>query len=175
MSPANDGSRFDRLPPTAGEREVDGRPSRADVLRYFEECFGIDEERFAGHTFWEKGRGKIWAFHGTVPDPLAVEALGIHLLRTRQRHWKPTTDAMQAFGGHATRNVVELTSRQANRFWRGDTVSIDWSADPAYVIATAPIADTTAPLGVGLARADELESLVPKGRQRDLEPPAGRR
>lgn len=169
MSKSNDGSRFDRLPPSSGERVVTDRPTRVEVLEYFQERFGVESAAFQKYTFWEKGTGKIWAFKGEVPTPINIEALGIHLLRTNQRHWKPTTDAMQRFGRQATRGVIELTREQATRFWRGESQSIEWDGPAGYVLVTNPIADRDEPLGIGLIRRGELRSQIPKGRRRDLE------
>ncbi|ELY73462.1 DUF7122 family protein [Natronobacterium gregoryi] len=63
----NDGQRFDRLPETSAERTVEGRVSREEVVEYFEDRFAIPPETFDDHTFWEKGAGKIWIYHGDAP------------------------------------------------------------------------------------------------------------
>ncbi|TKX77485.1 hypothetical protein EXE53_26310, partial [Halorubrum sp. SD626R] len=62
--PANDGQRFDRLPETPADRVVEGRASRAEVLDWWQERFGIGTGVFEGYSFWEKGAGKIWIFNG---------------------------------------------------------------------------------------------------------------
>jgi len=164
----NDGQRFDRLPATDAERTVEGRATRAEVVDYFADRFGIPPETFDDYTFWEKGSGKIWILHGEVASPIRVEALGMKFLRTRQKHWKPTTNAVQRFGRHATRNVLELPREQARRFVRGETQDVDWDGDWGYLVVTHGLAGAPEPLGVGLYVHDELRSPVPKGRQRDL-------
>ena len=40
---ANDGDRFDRLPATSADRTVEGRVSRAAVLEYFADRFGLKQ------------------------------------------------------------------------------------------------------------------------------------
>jgi NOL1/NOP2/fmu family ribosome biogenesis protein len=160
--------RFDRLPATADERAVEGRATRREVLEFWDERFGVPPETFEGHTFWEKGAGKVWAYAGSAPDPVAVESLGMTLVRTRQEHWKPTTDAAQRFGVHATRNVVELPDEQARRFVRGEDQDLDWDGDWGYLVAARETAGEAAPLGVGLYLHGELRSVVPKGRRRDV-------
>jgi hypothetical protein len=102
----NDGQRFDRLPATPADREVEGRASRREVLDWWAERFGIDRHVLEGYSFWEKGAGKVWIFNGEATDPSEVEAIGMTFLRTRQEHWKPTGRAATRFGGHATRNVI---------------------------------------------------------------------
>jgi NOL1/NOP2/fmu family ribosome biogenesis protein len=164
----NVGQRFDRLPETAADREVEGRATREEAVGWWVERFGLDPERFAGHTFWEKGSGKIWAFAGEIDSPAEVEGLGMTFLRTRQEHWKPTTDAVQRFGRGATKNVVVLDDEEARAFLRGEDTDPEWDGDWGYLIAAHEIAGGIEPIGVGLYIYDELRSQMPKGRQREL-------
>ncbi len=168
MSEGNVGSRFDRLPATDADRRVEGRASREAVVDYFEERFGIEPAVFEGHTFWEKGAGKIWAYAGESPTPATLEALGMTCLRTRQEHWKPTTDAVQRFGRHASENVIELPGPAAVRFAAGEDQELAWNGDWGYLIAAHELAGGLEPLGVGLYLHGELRSTVPKGRRREL-------
>ena len=167
-APGNDGQQFDRLPATADEREVPGRASRAEVLEWWDDRFGIPPETFDDYTFWEKGKGKIWIYRGEAPSPIDVEGLGMTFLRTRQRHWKPSTNAVQRFARDATRNVVGLSGEAASRFARGEDQEYDWDGDWGYVVAAHEVAGEREPMGVGLYLRGELRSTVPKGRQEDL-------
>ncbi|EMA49815.1 MULTISPECIES: DUF7122 family protein [Halococcus] len=164
----NDGSRFDRLPATAAEREVSGRATRESVLDFWEERYGIDPAIFADYTFWEKGSRKLWAFRGEIDSPIEIESLGITFLRTRQEHWKPTTDAVQRFGRHATQNVLTLSREAARRFVAGEDQEIEWDGDWGYLIVAHDLAGEREPLGVGLYLHGELRSQIPKGRRREL-------
>jgi len=164
-APTNDGQQFDRLPATATEREVPGRASRAEVIDWWVDRFDVPAETFAGYTFWEKGAGKVWAFAADLPTPTDVEGLGMTFLRTRQEHWKPTTNAVQRFGRDATKNVIELGDEAAARFLAGDDLDPTWDGDWGYLIAAHEIAGVREPIGVGLYVHDELRSVVPKGRR----------
>ena len=164
----NDGERFDRLPATADDRVVEGRATRREVVDWWVERFGLDRETFARYTFWEKGAGKVWAFAADVGSPAGVEGLGMTFLRTRQEHWKPTTDAVQRFGRKATENVVVLRPGEARDFLRGEDTNPDWDGDWGYLVAAHEIAGGVEPIGVGLYLYGELRSQVPKGRRRDL-------
>ncbi|CAI50126.1 uncharacterized protein NP_4070A [Natronomonas pharaonis DSM 2160] len=168
MSAENDGQRFDRLPETADERTVEGRATRAEVIDWWTERFGLAADHFSDHTFWEKGAGKIWAFADDIDSPARVEGLGMTFLRTRQEHWKPTTDAVQRFGADATRNIVVLDAADAQAFLRGETTTPGWDGDWGYLIAAHEIAGAVEPIGVGLYVHDEFRSQMPKGRQREL-------
>lgn len=164
----NVSDRFDRLPATRAERVVEGRPTRAAVLDWWAERFAIEPAVFEDYSFWERGAGKIWAFYGDVPSPIEVEALGIRLLRTRQEHWKPTLEAVQRFGHHASRNCIDLSEEEAIAFFHGEDQEPDWDGDWGYLIVRHELAGDPVPLGVGLYVYDELRSMVPKGRQRDI-------
>ncbi len=164
----NVGQRFDRLPATAAERTVEGRASRTEVVEYFTDRFGIAPETFDDYTFWEKGAGKIWIYAGEAPTPIEIEAIGMTCLRTRQEHWKPTTDFVQRFGHHATDCVIELDREAARRFVAGEDQDREWDGDWGYLIAAHELAGELEPLGIGLFVHGELRSMVPKGRQREL-------
>ncbi|MFC6717311.1 hypothetical protein ACFQGT_05530 [Natrialbaceae archaeon GCM10025810] len=165
----NVGQRFDRLPETPSERTVEGRVSRVEVVDYFDDRFGIPPETFDDYTFWEKGAGKVWIYAGEATSPIELESLGMTCLRTRQEHWKPTTDFAQRFGRQATECVIELDRGEAARFANGEDQELEWDGDWGYLIAAHRIAGGLEPLGIGLYLHGELRSLVPKGRRRDLE------
>ncbi len=167
--PTNDGHRFDRLPETAAERVVETRPTRRAVLAWWEDRFGIEPAVFDAHSFWERGRGKIWVFRGEADSPVAIEGLGMTALRTRGEHWKPTMAAVQRFGDHASRNVVHLDPEQARPFLAGRDQELDWDGDWGYLVVTHDLAGGPEPLGVGLFIDGELRSQVPKGRRRELD------
>lgn len=163
-----DADRFDRLPVDGGDGPHGSEPTRDSVLNYWEERFDVHRQRFENHTFWEKGAGSVWTVTQDAPDPIAVESLGLRLLRTGGEHWKPTTNAVQRFGDTATRNVIELDRGQAARFVAGEAISIDWDGDWGFLIASTDLGGTSAVLGVGLYTYGELASNVPKSRRMDL-------
>ncbi|WP_178916412.1 hypothetical protein [Natronomonas gomsonensis] len=164
----NDGQVFNRLPATAAERDDEGRATREEVVDWWVDRFGLNPETFENYTFWEKGAGKVWAFASDLESPADVEGLGMTFLRTRQEHWKPTTDAVQRFGREATKNVVVLEEDDALAFLRGEDTDPAWDGDWGYLIAAHDIAGGVEPIGVGLYLYDELRSQMPKGRQREL-------
>lgn len=164
-----DPDRYDRLPSAGGDGPDGDEPSRASVLDYFEQRFGLEPTVFEGHTFWEKGAGSVWIVAGDPPDPIEVEALGLRLLRTGGRHWKPTTDGAQRFGTDASRNVIELDRGAASRFVAGTDQAIDWDGEWGYLIAATEIGGEPVPLGVGLYIDGELASNVPKARRIELD------
>jgi NOL1/NOP2/fmu family ribosome biogenesis protein len=168
MADGNTGTQFDRLPATADERTVEGRATRAEVVEWWDERFGIDPAVFEDYSFWERGSGKVWILQGEEPTPVDIEGLGMTFLRTRQEHWKPTLSAVQRFGEHASENVIHLDDEGAATFMAGEDQELDWDGDWGYLVVTHDVAGDPEPLGVGLFVYGELRSQVPKGRRRDL-------
>lgn len=164
--------RFDRLPrgpTTDSDGGDDATPTREAVLAWWEDRYGIPPSVLEEYTFWERGAGKVWAFRGEMPSPVAIQGLGMHVLRTGGRHWKPTTNAVQRFGDAASRNVLVLPPEAASRFVAGEDQETSWDGDWGYLIVAREVAGEVAPLGVGLYVEGELRSQVPKGRRRGLQ------
>lgn len=159
---------FQRLPETDSERALPDRATRAEITDWWDDRFNIPPSEFEGFSFWEKGAGKIWICAGAPDFSPRIEALGLRFMRTRQKYWKPTTNAVQRWGHLASRNVIELNPAQAARFVDGDDQSISWDGDWGYVIATRRVAGSQEALGVGLYTHGDLQSMIPKGRRRDL-------
>lgn len=157
--------RFDRVPATGGDETS---PSRASILRWWDDRFGIDPGVFEGLTFWERGRGNLWVVRGDHPTPVRSEGLGMVCLRTRGHDWKPTTNAAQRFGEAATKNVLALEWEAARRFVAGETQAVSWDGSRGYVLVATDVGGARAVLGVGQSLDGELRSVVPKGRQRNL-------
>ena len=166
---SNDSTKFTRLPATDAERDEPDRATREGVLDFWETRFGVPPETFADHTFWERGKGKLWCYRGEPPSPVDIEALGMTFLRTRQEHWKPTLEAVQRFGEHAGKNVIHLDDGEAETFVAGRDQELDWDGDWGYLVVTHDLAGRRAPVGVGLYVYGELRSQVPKGRRRELD------
>ncbi len=166
---SNDSTKFTRLPATAADRDEPERATREEVLAFWDERFGVPPETFEDHTFWERGKGKLWCYRGEPPSPVDIEALGMTFLRTRQEHWKPTLEAVQRFGDHATECVIHLSDGEAEAFVAGYDQELDWDGDWGYLVVTHDLAGRREPVGVGLYVYGELRSQVPKGRRRELD------
>jgi NOL1/NOP2/fmu family ribosome biogenesis protein len=54
-------------------------------------------------------------------------------------------------------------------FFTGEDQPLDWDGDWGYLVVTHEIAGESEPLGVGLYVHGELQSMVPKGRRRELD------
>lgn len=137
--------------------------TRREVLEFWERKFGVPPDTFDDYRFFMKGRNKVW-ISGTEHLDLTLEAIGLPFLRVNQEHPKPTTDALQRFGEHVSKNAVDVTAEEARTFVSGETVEREYDVDLGYV-AVRYDGDV---LGCGLYFPGELRSQVPKGRRVDL-------
>lgn len=101
-------------PELLGLEPVDPEPWLAPVR----DRFGLPVESFEGTRLVPRGRGVL----ALVPDDLSPPArpepssLGLSFLYREMRNPKPTTAAAMAFGGAATRNVVDLDEEELRRY-----------------------------------------------------------
>lgn len=160
------------------------RIDRDRATSYWVSRFGVPEETFDNYVFYMKGKRKAWAVprevvetlegdgdaEGKQFDSLDYETVGLPFVRLSGEFPKPTTDALQRFGGAATRNTVSLDDRDTRSFVDGEDVEGRFDAERGYVVVQH--SDTGAVLGCGLYLDDEdnetLRSLVPKGRRIEL-------
>lgn len=138
---------------------------REEILDFWERKFGVPPTAFEDYRFVMKGENKVWVTDARPPDlDLEFEAVGLPFLRVNQEHPKPTTDALQRFGEHITKNAVDVTTGEARKFVSGDTVDREFEVDLGYVA----VRFEGEVLGCGLYFPGELRSQVPKGRRVDL-------
>ncbi len=133
---------------------------RARVVEIMGSRFGIPSEAFEGVSFYLRGRN-VWAFSlPEIPD-LAWETVGLRVISVRGRVPKPTTAALQLFGRHATKNVVDLGTEDALKFAAGERQRISAPVEDGYVV----VSHGGDVLGCGQYLDGELISLLPKERR----------
>lgn len=140
--------------------------SADDVARglgYFAERFGLGEEAFAGHRFFLRAR-TIWAAADSPTlsealEKLALDSVGIPLLRFLPGGPKPTTRGLQVFGGRAVRNVADLAPGDLARLLRGELLGREFPCQPGYVI----LRSEGQIIGCGLYGRQGLRSQIPRG------------
>ena len=133
---------------------------RAEVAELMESRFGIPPPAFEDVSFYRKGRN-VWAFSlPEIPD-LRCESVGLRFLSVRGRVPKPTTYALQLFGHLATKNSVDLSADEAEKFVAGDRQILEADLEDGYVA----VSYRGEVLGCGLYARGELASQLPKERR----------
>lgn len=161
---------------------------RERVLRALDERFGIDPAVLEAYTFYAPADERVVLGPPEVPDGVEPVIGGLPAARLHGQV-KPTTDFLQAFGRHATRNVVVLGRDAARAFVAREAVDLDRddvdAGDATVGWVHVRYRDGRVgreeqdgrdgqdgrvfELGCGLLREDRLDSVVPKGRSVGLE------
>jgi NOL1/NOP2/fmu family ribosome biogenesis protein len=136
-------------------------------LKFLEERFGLAPGLWDGLSFHRVG-DDYWI---TTADAVRVDLpkirrRGLRFLRTyRGPRFKWTTTAMMLFGTRATRNVVELSPEEAERFVRGEDLKRD-PLPPDCTPGQVILRYQGQPLGSGLLHRDgRIKNQLPAGRR----------
>ena len=141
-------------------------PQRSAVLEYFESRFGIPLATFETFYLLERRHGYVLLRRSAQTDDmtslpiisLKVQNVGLPIFRKMQHHLKPTTAALQRFGAHATRNIVDLSPSQTVTLFRHQTYDTEMALTPGYVL----LRSEGHLLGCGLYTPGRLRSLIPQ-------------
>jgi hypothetical protein len=135
-------------------------PQRSNILGYFEARFGIPLATFA--DFYLLARRKVYdILPASAPVAtfarLKVHHTGLPVLRHIRQHLKPTTGALQRFGGQARRNVLDLSTDQMIALFHTTALSLHLDLVPGYVV----LRHAGHILGCGLYTPGRLRSQIP--------------
>lgn len=142
-------------------------PGLESALAAFRDRFGMPEDLF--QTMWSLRAGRrirLAAIDHAAPAHPAPMVTGLTLTRAGTSHFKLATEAAMAFGSSATRNIVDLTDDERDRYLARETLEIPLArlknfSGPGYVLVRSH--DFT--LGLASLRQDtqgaRLESLFP--------------
>ena len=146
-------------------------PHAESVWTYLEDRFGIPRETFAEHRlWWRSGSGKVlWLAHCAVTpaDGVALEWLGLPLMRQELPRGFPTNAFLRRFGGAATRNCFDEDWDTALRLMYDHQIErapLDDKGGPYIVRSPAGV------LGRGWVRKGRLLVENPKGWAAQLLP-----
>lgn len=135
------------------------------VLDYLERRFGIERKVFSQYVI--SGDEK-WLFITSRPaaDFAQLRAVrrGLKFALVYRDLVKLSTAAVQIFGRHASKNVLELDCDQMRRFVSGGTIEIAY--DPADVEEGPVIVKHQGwPIGLGIYRAGRVKSQIPREKR----------
>ncbi len=158
--------------PNSSVRDLVEPLADRSVLLEFCDRFCIDPTHFEPYTLWQKGKSTRWLAEQQVRlpptatgKPLAVQGIGLPLLRLSSDTWKPSSYGLQRFGHWAQRQIVNLpTAATAQQFIMGETVPVDPATvqlseeTPCYV----HVRYGDIQIGCGRYTPGRLQSQIPK-------------
>lgn len=137
-------------------------PDQELIPRWCAEHFGIDPGVFGDHVFWRPVGGRlirIAARSCRPPANLALDSIGMQVMRRPPPRGKPTSVFLQRFAGTATRNVYRLDDAQTACFLCRQPVTVQPVDDKrGYAVVMGP----GGVLGCGRIDGELLRSEIPK-------------
>ena len=139
---------------------------KRDLFKEIKEQYGIEKPILDKYEYLERS-DKIWlttkcALSKDLSN-LKMEGIGM-LFARRSATLKLTTNAIQLFGKHATKNILELNPRDTQNYLRGlDLENIDSSEKftSSYVI----VKSGNDYLGCAIYKDNRLKNQLPKQRR----------
>lgn len=148
----------------ASRGESGATPSREAVLASLQERFGFQPSLFLPYGLYMGSKGRVYLGPKTVPPGLRIVTIGLLVARAAGKVVKPTTNLLQVFGGHVTRNMISLEKEQALAYLKGEDVRIP-GAVPGTTDGYVLVKYLGCPLGCALFRADTLKNMLPKAKR----------
>ncbi len=137
---------------------------------YLEEAFGIPADALRDHRLLRRGE-YVYAVRREAAgacDAFPWVAAGLKLLKVSgSRAFKPATRGLQVFGREATRRVRNLDGPALRALLSGQ--SLPWDGEDGPVL----LRWSGHPLGLGLGRAGQFVSQLPRAVTEHLRLPAG--
>ena len=136
---------------------------REFILSGLEERFGLGQSLFEHFLFFEATKGRVF-----ITSKIPHEALGYYIQTLGQLFCrldatvKPSTNMIQIFGKHATKNVLELEKTDAQKAITGFDLEIKESnCSDGYVI----LKYKNFFLGCGLLKNGQVKNMIPKAKR----------
>ncbi len=130
-----------------------------NVLKYFEERFGIPESLFDEFGIYAGPKGRVYLGPKKLPGKPDIVSPGLLIARAESAV-KPTTNFLQLFGKHATKNIISLSKEQAVSYAKGEDLRIS-SENDGYIIAEY----SGNFLGCGMLKSGILINQIPKAKR----------
>lgn len=135
-----------------------------ELLKRIKDRFGISSEIFEKFAIYERKKGEFWI---TSQEAYGFETAfscrkGIKFAQVFSRGgFRLSSHAIQLFGFHARKNVVEVNEAEREDFIRGKDLKNRWSVDRGQVI----VRYKGIPLGPAVVVEDMLKNQVPTARR----------
>lgn len=133
------------------------------LFGYLEERFGIPGSVFAGHEFYSASKGRVYLGPKKTissPEPVSVGMLAARIGRAV----KPSTNLLQLFGRHATKNIIKLDRKNTLKYVNGEDIEVETDATDGYVLLTYK----NSSIGCGFLKGKKVGNLLPKAKRARL-------
>lgn len=131
------------------------------LLEYCLERFGIKPNIWEGYIWYSGSKNKIYLANTLELERIIPESKGLCIFRL-DKSPKPTTNFLQLFGRHITRNYVELDNENTTKYCRGEDLILEnnKSIIPGFLLMT----NKNRFLGCGHWNGKILKNQLPKSK-----------
>ena len=128
------------------------------ILEYCMERFGINNKTFENYNWYIGSKNRIYIGPEEL-ERIKPESIGLCVFRLDKTP-KPTTNFLQLFGIHITKNIVEISSEETIEYCAGKNLSLNLNTEPGFVI----VKHRDRILGCGHWNGTLLKNQIPKSR-----------
>jgi NOL1/NOP2/fmu family ribosome biogenesis protein len=134
------------------------------IIEQLKEQFGISK---IPHLLLRFGKEKIRAYSGnlakeeltTLDNNIRIENIGLYFAKQQQDGIRLSIDAVQLLKSQISKNILELTNKQAQQWLQGQ--DLDIQTDRAFKI----LKNQGEFLGCGKSTGDRITNFIPKERR----------
>jgi NOL1/NOP2/fmu family ribosome biogenesis protein len=139
-------------------------PTKKRILSQLNKQFGIEKLPYLILQF---GKEKLRLFSGhfsieeinLLDANLRIETAGLYFAKIENNEIRLTLDGIQILKNQITKNILELTNEQADKWMRGN--DLDIKSEKAYKI----LKNKNEFLGCGKSTGEKITNFVPKERR----------
>ena len=128
------------------------------ILEYCMERFGINNKTFENYNWYIGSKNRIYIGPEEL-ERIKPESIGLSVFRLDKTP-KPTTNFLQLFGIHITKNIVELKSEETIEYCAGKNLCPNLNTEPGFVV----VKNRNRILGCGHWNGSLLKNQIPKSR-----------
>jgi hypothetical protein len=128
------------------------------ILEYCMKRFGINNKILENYNWYIGSKNRVYIGPKEL-ERIKPESIGISVFRLDKTP-KPTTNFLQLFGIHLTKNIVELNSEETIEYCAGKNLSPNLNTEPGFVI----VKHRDRILGCGHWNGRLLKNQIPKSR-----------
>ena len=128
------------------------------IQEYCLERFGINQEKLENYRWYRGSKNRIFIGPEEL-ERIKPESIGLCVFRLDKTP-KPTTNFLQLFGIHITKNIVEISSEETIEYCAGKNLSLNLNTELGFVI----VKHRDRILGCGHWNGNLIKNQIPKSR-----------
>lgn len=141
--------------------------TKEKVFLYLEERFGLERALFDDYGLYMASKGRIYLGPRRVPDMPKIATVGLLVARVAGAV-KPSTNLLQALGGHVTKNILDASREQAITYARGSDFQVGKALPEGVTKGYVLVRYDGAALGCGLLQGGIVKNMLPKAKRLEL-------